>query len=154
MADSKKQTITKKQIDVAKALAEKLEMRWYAGRTSDGSVVLTEAELNNVVFLLKHMSDFADVANNWTPKRIILDKNPDMAAQTLSIWMEDSLGNTKTCSYAVSDLQAIDFCVDQDTFLEMISRHFADSIFKPLLKETLKDFSKSIIQNASVSRSS
>lgn len=148
-----KTAIGKKQIEVAKALAEKLEMRWYSGRLQDGSVVVTESELNNIVFLLKNLSEFADFANKWTPKKVLLDKASDLHVQTLTIWMEDSLGNTKTCSFSVSEKMAIDFCVDQDSLLQMISAYFAESIFKPILKETLSDFNKSIIQNASVSRS-
>lgn len=148
-----KNSIGKKQIDVAKGLAEKLEMRWYSGRLQDGSVVVSEAELNNIVFLLKNLSEFADLANKWTPKKVVLDKSSDLGVQVLTLWMEDSLGNTKTCSFSVSEKMAIDFCVDQNSLLEMMSAYFADSVFKPVLKDLLNDFNKSIIQNATVARS-
>lgn len=149
-----KNALGKKQIDVAKNLAEKLEMRWYSGRLQDGSIVVTETELNNLVFLLKNLAEFADLANKWTPKKVVLDKTSDVSNQVLTVWMEDSLGNTKTCAFGISEKMALDFCVDPNSLLEMISAYFAESIFKPLLKEALSDFNKSIIQNASVGRSS
>jgi hypothetical protein len=147
-------TIGKKQIDVANTLVEKLQMRWHSSKMQDGSVVVSEAELNNIIFLLKNFASFADLANKWTPKRIVLDKNADASNQVLSIWMEDSLGNTKTCSYAILDQMATEFCVDQQTLLQMLSSHFAEQLFVPVLKEALGDFNKSIIQNAVVVRSS